>query len=89
MVKLDSRILERDALIRYFARENIIPVKAPYWSKYPYILRRVEKRKRGMIGTHLTGNETTAELLKILVIYDDESCRKVREEIKRLRKSSM
>jgi len=58
---------DRNRLIEHLAKENIMPVKAPPWSKYPYTLRRIKKTEGGLIGTHFTGTETTAKLLEILV----------------------
>jgi hypothetical protein len=78
---------DKDSLLRYLARENIVPVKASEWSKYEYILRRNEKTEKRQIGTHFDGTETTASIIKALGVYDDKTCKQVGEQIKALRKS--
>lgn len=77
----------REQMLHYLARENVVPVKAPPWADYPFELRRNEKVKRGQIGQHLVGKETTPLVLELLGVRDETSCREVRELIKRLQKT--
>ena len=77
---------DRDWWIPRFAWEDMVPVKAPPWAKYPFELRRNQKTEKGQPGRHYAGRETTPEILKFLDIHDEESCRRVREQIKRRRR---
>lgn len=78
---------DREQLLNYLARENIVPVKAPPWADHPFELRRREKMIRGQIGQHLVGQETTPVVMEVLDVRDERSCKEVRERIKRLRKT--
>jgi hypothetical protein len=78
---------DREQMLHYLAQENVVPVKAPPWADHPFELRRNEKSKRGQIGQHIVGKETTPLVMECLGIRDENSCREVRERIKRLRKS--
>jgi len=88
-MKLDmARFLkDREQMLHYLARENIVPVKAPPWAVHQFELRRNERTGRGQIGRHVSGKETTALLIQLLGIHDEASCREVREHIKSLRTS--
>lgn len=77
----------REQMLYYLARENVVPVKAPPWAKYQFELRRNDKTKTGDPGRHITGRETTPDVIESLGIHDERSCKEVREYIKRLRKS--
>jgi len=74
-------------MLQRLAQENVVPVKAPPWAKYPFELRRNEKRKRGQFGPHLAGKETTPLILECLGVRDDKSCKEMRERIKQIRKN--
>ena len=74
-------------LIEYMARENIVPVKAPPWADYEFELRRNEKTLRNLPGRHLQGKETSQWVLRRLGVTDEESCKQVREQIKRLHRT--
>ena len=76
---------DRDWWIMRFAQEDMVPVKAPPWSKYPFELRRNQKTANRQPGRHYAGRETTPDILKFLGVHDEESCRRVREQIKRRR----
>ena len=78
---------DREQMLHYLARENIVPVKAPPWADHPFELRRNERRKRGQIGQHVCGKETTAFIINVLCIRDESSCKEVRECIKHIRQS--
>ncbi len=75
----------KEQLMHYLARENIVPVKAPPWADHSFELRRNEKTVRGQIGRHLLGKETTAFVLEHLGVGDEQSCKEVREHIKWIR----
>lgn len=76
---------DREQMLHYLARENIVPVNAPPWAAHPFDLRRNEKGKRGQVGQHVCGRETTALIIDGLCIRDDSSCKEVREHIKHIR----
>lgn len=80
-------VKDREQMLYYLARENIVPVKAPPWADHPFELRRNEKTKRGQIGRHVAGTETTPFVMDILGIHDERSCKEVREHIKQIRKA--
>ena len=79
---------EQTLTLHYLARQNIVPVKAPLWADHPFELRRNERGKRGQIGQHVEGKETTAFIINdVLCIRDESSCKEVRECIKHIRQS--
>ena len=78
---------DREQLLNYLARENIVPVKAPPWAEHPFELRRSEKTIRGQIGQHLVGQKTTPVVMEVLGVRDERSCKEVRERIKQLQKT--
>lgn len=86
-MKLDMArfLMNREHLLNYLVRENIVPVKAPPWADYPFELRRNEKTLRGQVGQHVTGISMTPIILNIMGVHDESSCKEVRERIKRLR----
>ena len=77
----------REMMLRYLASENVVPVKAPPWAKHPFELRRNEKTKKLQVGRHMVGTETTPEVLGLLGVSDYQSCKAVREHMKKIRKS--
>lgn len=86
-IEIARFLKEREKLLNYLARENIVPVKAPPWADYPFELRRREKTIRGQIGQHLVGQKTMPAVMEVLGVQDERSCREVRERIKNLRKA--
>jgi len=86
-VKMDLHFRDRQGVLLSLARENIVPVKAPPWARYPFELRRNGKTKKGDIGRLISPGAADLILKEKLGVRDDESCREVRELIKRLRKS--
>jgi len=78
---------DKEQMLRYLAQENVVPVKAPPWADHPFELRRNEKVKRGQIGRHMLGKQTTPLIIELLGVRDEKSCKEVRERIKGLRKS--
>lgn len=77
----------KEQLLHYLAQENIVPVKSPPWADHPFELRRNEKAKKGQLGQHLVGKETTPLVTEVLGVRDERSCKEIREHIKRLRKT--
>jgi len=67
---------DRQQMLYYLARQNIVPKKAPSWAGHPFMLR-----------PRIAGKETTALIIECLGIHDERSCKEVREHIKRLRRS--
>lgn len=86
-MKLDmARFMnDRDGMLHYLAKENVVPVKAPPWADHPFELRRNEKTLRGQIGKHLVGREMTPLVLELLGVRDEQSCKAVRKRIKQIR----
>lgn len=87
IVEIEKLCGDREQLLHQLARENIVPVKAPEWAHHPFELRRNEKTKRGQIGQHLFSTGVTSLVIEYLGITDEQSCKAVRERIKRLRKN--
>jgi hypothetical protein len=82
-----ARLLSnKEHLLSYLAKENIVPVKAPPWAAHRFELRRNEKMLKGLIGRHVTGRKTMPLILDALGVHDEKSCKEVREHIKHLRK---
>ncbi len=88
-MKLEMARLLRDPewLLAYLARQNVVPVKAPPWSENQFELRRNEKTRRGQVGRHFVSRGLTPIVMEVLGVRDEESCREVRERIKRIRRS--
>ena len=82
-MKLDmARFLkDKEQLVNYCARENIVPVKAPPWAQSRFELRRNKKQPGRLVGSN-----TLPVVLEALGVRDERSCKDVREHIKRLRK---
>lgn len=74
-----------EQVLQYLAKENVIPIKTPSWSDYPFVLRRREKARRKQIGQHIFGKETMQVILQVIGVKDTHSCKAVRERIKRIR----
>ncbi|GAG78494.1 unnamed protein product [marine sediment metagenome] len=72
---------DKEQLVNYFARENIVPVKAPPWAKPRFELRRNTKQPG-----HLVSSNMLPVVLEALGVQDERSCKDVREHIKHLRK---
>jgi hypothetical protein len=75
----------RNEWLEYLAKENIVPVIAPDWAKYPFELRRNEKTIKRQIGRHFIGKETTPQIIQLLGVSDEKSCKDIREYIISLR----
>lgn len=75
----------KEQMLYYLARENVVPVKSPPWADHPFELRRNQKMKRGQIGQHLVGKEIIPLVMELLGVKDERSCREVRERIKHIR----
>jgi hypothetical protein len=86
-IEIARFLKDREQLLNYLARENIVPVKAPPWADHPFELRRREKTIRGQIGQHLVSQKTTPVVMEVLGVRDERSCKEVRERIKQLRKT--
>jgi len=78
---------DREQLLNYLAQQNVVPVKAPPWAEHQFELRRNEKTRRGQIGQHFVSKGLTPLVVELLGVRDEKSCKEVREQVKRVRKS--
>lgn len=76
---------DKEQMLRYLARENVVPVKAPPWSGHPFELRRNDKTIRGQIGRHMVSKGLTPIVMELLGIRDERCCKDVGERIKLIR----
>lgn len=92
-MKLDKSLIivqlinnrDREGILHYLAKENVVPVKAPSWADYSFELRRNEKTLRGQTGKHFISKEMTQLVLDFLGVRDEQSCKAVRDQIKWIR----
>ena len=69
----------KEQMLHCLARENVVPVKAPSWSKYPFELRN---------GRHMFSQGLIPKVMELLGVHDQESCKEIRNRIKLIRQAA-